>query len=98
MDFDGFRRIISKAHQTHCGAGTQVSVPPGRLRKPSFQLFTYQPDPETPENVDRLKSALGSIDPDCDRKTWCNICWGIHLLGWLCSKELAKSWSKGEIK
>jgi hypothetical protein len=89
-DFDQFSLIISKAHETHCNCTTQPSR--------GIQLGTLQsaPDPETPENIARVKSALASINPDCDRNLWRDICFSIHALGWSCSEELARNWSKGE--
>ena len=74
-DFDLFSQSIGKAHQTHCGGGTRPSK--------GIQLATPQsaPDPETPENVGRVKSALAAINPDCDRALWCDICFAVHALG-----------------
>ena len=90
-DFAIFSQIISKAYQTHCNGTTQPSR--------GIQLGTPQsaPDPETPENIARVKSALAAINPDCDRNLWRDICFSIHALGWSCSEELARSWSKGEL-
>jgi len=90
--FDQFSQIISKAHQTHCDGSTKLTTRP----RSSIDLSVYQPDPETPENIARVKSALASINPDCDRNLWRDICFSIHALGWSCSEELARSWSKGE--
>ena len=89
IDFDQFSQVISKAHQTHCGrtvkhTGIQLASPPA-------------PTPETPETIARVKSALAVIDPDCDRDLWRDICFAVHALGWSCSEELARSWSKGDL-
>jgi hypothetical protein len=90
-DFDPFSQIISKAHQIHCGGGTRPSN--------GIQLATPQsaPDPETPENVARVTSALATIDPDCEYPLWRDICFAVHALNWSCSEELARSWSKGDL-
>ena len=52
---------------------------------------------ETPSNITRVKSALASIDPNCDRSIWRDICFAIHSLEWKCSKDLAQKWSMGEL-
>lgn len=52
---------------------------------------------ETEENIVRVKSALSAIDPDCDRAKWRDICYALHSLGWSCSEQLARSWSRGEL-
>ncbi|MBT8002174.1 MAG: hypothetical protein HN578_04560 [Rhodospirillales bacterium] len=89
--FDELSQIISKAHQKHCGGSVR---PNGGI-----QLGTTQsaPDPETPKNVARVKSALAAINPDCDRDLWRDICCAVHALNWTCSRELADSWSKGDL-
>ena len=90
-NFDLFSEIISKAHETHCGGSTRVNT--------AIQLGTIlPPDPETPENIARVKSALAVIDPDFDRDLWRDICFSVHALGWSCSEELARSWSKGDLR
>jgi hypothetical protein len=89
-DFDVFSQIISRAYMTHCGGSTQPSR--------NLQLSTSQstPDPETPEAVARVKSALAAIDPDCEYPLWHDICCAVHALGWSCSEDLARSWSRGD--
>lgn len=51
--------------------------------------------PETDENIKRVKAALMLLNPNCDRAFWRDICFALHSLGWSCSKDLAKSWSRG---
>ena len=91
IDFDRFSEIISKAHETHCGSITR--------RSSVIQLGTPQsdPDPETPENIARVKSALSALNPDCDRDLWRDICFAVHSTGWTCAEELARSWSRGDL-
>jgi hypothetical protein len=91
IDFDKFSQIIHKAHQAHCGS----TIRPGGV----VQLSTTQSgsDPETPEAVARVKSALAAINPDCDRDQWRDICFAVHSTGWTCAEELARSWSKGDL-
>lgn len=89
-DFALFGKIINEAHQTHCGGITRTIS--------HIQLSTTQsPDPETPENIARLKSALGALNPDCERDLWRDICFAVHSTGWTCAEELARSWSKGDL-
>jgi hypothetical protein len=92
IPFANFSKIISDASQKHCGGNALPSgtVHPGTSQSP--------PEPETPENIARVKSALAVIDPDSDRPLWRDICFAIHASGWTCAKELADSWSKGELK
>ncbi len=62
------------------------------------QLTSPQPpDPETPENIARVKSALAAINPDADRDLWRDICFAIHSTGWSCAEALARDWSKGNL-
>ena len=51
------------------------------------------PMPETPENVERIKSMLKAIPADCGRDDWRNICWAVQSLGWAGGVELAREWS-----
>jgi hypothetical protein len=90
IDFDAISQIIGKAHQTHCGANTGPSK--------AIQLGTvHAPDPETPENVARLKSALAAIDPDSEYPIWRDILFAIHSTGWVSAEEIARSWSRGDL-
>ena len=90
IDFDQLSKIIGKAHQTHCGGNIR---PSGGIKLGTFQSA---PDPETPENIARMESALSAINPDCEYPLWRDICFAIHSTGWSCSEELARSWSAGE--
>jgi hypothetical protein len=89
-DFDIINQAISKAHLAHCGSVMQ--------RETTIQLgTTLPPDPETPENIARVKSALAALNPDCGRDQWRDICFAVHSTGWTCAEELARSWSKGDL-
>jgi hypothetical protein len=89
IDFGLFSQIISKAHHTHCVGVTRPRT--------GIQMGMAQtaPGPETPENIARVKSALAAINPDCEYPLWRDTCFAVHAFGWSCSKELARSWSKG---
>ena len=52
-----------------------------------------QVDPETPENVDRVKVALEHISADCSRDEWRNMLFAITSTGWDCADEVAREWS-----
>lgn len=86
--FELFSQIIDSAHFKYCAA---VKIKPLGNRLGS----TIISNPETPENIARVKSALRVLDPNCDRQLWRNICWAIQSLKWDCSKDLARSWSMG---
>ena len=64
--------------------------------------------PETPSEIEKLKSALSILSPDVDRGQgkfytqsgqptsdyWLAVVWAIASLGWVRGKEIAKDWSK----
>lgn len=64
--------------------------------------------PETPEEIAKLKSALGFLSSDVGRGSgsfygstgqpikdyWLAAIWAIASLGWTCGKEIARDWSK----
>jgi hypothetical protein len=90
-DYVQFCQTIAKAHQAHCRGNIRQSA--------GIQLGTPQsaPDPETSENIARVKSALSVINPDCEYPLWRDICCAVHALGWSCSEEIARGWSKGDL-
>ncbi|NOS96222.1 MAG: hypothetical protein HOP26_07350 [Methylotenera sp.] len=76
-----------------------ANVQPTIINKPLFKLErlgTKTTEPETEENIARVKSALAVLDPNCDRALWRNICWAVKSLGWQCGEQLARAWSIGE--
>lgn len=90
--FADFSQIIKYTFLKHCGS----NAPP----RGTLQLGTPQspPDPETHENIARVKSALAVIDPDSEYPLWRDICFAIHASGWTCAEELARSWSSPATK
>ncbi|MCE1239522.1 MAG: phage/plasmid primase, P4 family [Azonexaceae bacterium] len=52
-----------------------------------------QSDPETPENVARVQSALKYLDADCSRDEWRDIGFAILSTGWACATDLFRDWS-----
>jgi len=64
-------------------------------------------NPETPEQIQRLKAALslinpngkrglGSIDIDDETPTnyWLGVVWAIRSLNWTCGEQIARDWSR----
>lgn len=52
-----------------------------------------QTDIESPENVERVQSALGAISADCDRDQWRNVLFAVLSTEWECAPELCYDWS-----
>lgn len=50
--------------------------------------------PETPANIERLKSALRAIPADCGYEEWVKTIFAIKSTGWDISKDMAEEWSK----
>lgn len=50
-------------------------------------------DPETSENVERLRSALAAIPADCSYDEWRDMVFGVRSTGWRCAENLAREWS-----
>lgn len=50
--------------------------------------------PETPENIERVKSMLAAIPADIRRDPWMRVVWAVESTGWDCAKLLAQDWSK----
>ena len=89
--FDQYSQIINNAHNTHCRGNTR----PSRVVQLAAALSTS--DPETPEDIERVKSALAAINPDCEYPEWWDICCAVHALNWSCSEDLARRWSEGDL-
>lgn len=90
IPFELFSQIINAAHIQHC-ATAKINTLGNRLGTNVIS------DPETPVNIERVKSALRVLDPNCDRSLWRNICWAVQSLQWKCSEELARNWSMGAL-
>lgn len=52
------------------------------------------PLPETPENVQTVRTMLAAIPASVDRATWMRIVLAIHSLAWACGEQLARDWSQ----
>lgn len=64
------------------------------MAKPFNQNFLGGTSQETPENIERVKSALTYISPDCAYDMWRNIIWAIMSTGWTCAEDIALEWSR----
>ena len=49
---------------------------------------------ETPENIQRMTSALSAVPANIDRKTWCEILYSIKAHGFSSGEHEAREWSK----
>ena len=92
VTFSDFSQAI---HQSHAKHGAASAKPPSTILN---AVLTYPTIPETPEYIAYVESALATIDPDCERDKWRDICFAIHALNWQCGKELAREWSKGALR
>lgn len=95
--FDEFVCAVNAAQATHCGAKS-LSAIPGTTRTLPDNLslganLKAPPPPETPEEIERVKSMLAAIPADCDRATWRNIIWAVADTGWACAEDIAREWS-----
>lgn len=95
-----------------------ISEPQGKPSLPTAQpqhrktsllasLSTNRPNSETPNEIEKLKSALTVLSPDVSRgngaffkpsgepegDNWLACIWAINSLGWSCGKEIARQWS-----
>lgn len=61
-----------------------------------FLANTDNNSPETPEEIDRLKSALKAIPADCAYEEWVKTLFAIKTTGWDCARDIAEEWSKTE--
>jgi hypothetical protein len=50
--------------------------------------------PETPENIERVRSQLAMISADCDRAKWRDTVWAVISTGWESAYSLASLWSQ----
>lgn len=73
----------------------------GELGKPAqdagargVNLSTHAPDPETPENVERVRGALAVLDPDMLYPEWVAVLMAVRSTRWRCAEALAREWSE----
>ena len=59
-----------------------------------FQDIVLQGDPETPENIERLDSALSKIPANIDRAKWVRILFALKSTRWKSAYDIALKWSQ----
>ena len=74
-------------------APLQVAAPSMAHNDALAASLKAPPPPETPGEVERVKSALETIPASCDRASWRNTVWSIASTGWQCAEMLARAWS-----
>lgn len=86
-------------------AAMSLAVPAkvGRSRAPvqnagakGVNLSTHGPDPETPENVERVRDALATMEPNMGYFDWRDIGMALRSTEWLCAEDLLREWSRGD--
>jgi len=50
--------------------------------------------PETPENIQRVRSALSHIAANCSYPEWRDILFALKSTLWVCAEDLGRNWSK----
>ncbi|BDD92414.1 hypothetical protein PanNE5_18540 [Pandoraea sp. NE5] len=50
--------------------------------------------PETPEEIERVKSMLHKIPANCGYEQWRRVVWAIAATGWACAEAVARAWSQ----
>lgn len=58
-------------------------------------LSTHAPEPETPENVERVRDALAVLDPDMLYPEWVAVLMALRSTEWACAEDLLREWSEG---
>lgn len=69
------------------GAGTELTC------SDDWSTAVKLTDPETPDNVRRVISALEFISADCSRAEWRDILFAILSTGWSCATDICRDWS-----
>lgn len=88
ISFAQFKTAIEAA----TGHDEKVVTLNGALTGGMAQVL-QQPLPQTPENVERIKSMLNAIPADCARDVWRDVVWSVQSTGWPGAVELVREWS-----
>ena len=91
-----FQKGLSRVTQFAPEAAAPLSEIPASPRVQKADAnddFLPPSDPETPENIERVKSALATVSPDIVYGDWMNILRALKSTDWVCAKELAREWS-----
>lgn len=57
-------------------------------------LLNSSPPPETPSEIERVRSMLAAIGADCHRDMWRDSIWALLSTGWSCAEQMAREWSE----
>jgi hypothetical protein len=76
-----------------------LALPPGtppQQRKTSDLGATLAgtATPESPEQIERVKSMLAFVSADCSYEQWRNVVWSVLSTGWAGAEHLARTWSQ----
>lgn len=74
--------------------GGRSGIPAKNAGATGVNLSTHGPDPETPENVERVRDALAVLDPDILYPEWVAVLMAIRSTEWACAEDLARTWSE----
>ena len=87
---------ILEALETALSAGEAPQLIPRQRKKRTTldAILRASGLEETPENIALVREMLAVLLADCDHDTWLKIVFAIASLGWECSEELAREWSK----
>lgn len=88
-DFAAFSAKINAAY---------ANLPSQQIEDLGGGLEKCPPPPETAEEIDRVKSMLAVLSPDCDRSIWLKILFALASTDWACAENLAREWSKESSK
>ncbi len=100
--------VLSTANKPSLSSKNHAAPPP-QLR----HLTSKQQVPETPAEVEKLKSALSVLSPDALRgqgilyepgdlgatsNYWLMVVWAVASLNWISGKEIVRKWSMGSTR
>lgn len=71
----------------------RLNVRPAVGKPPMLAHLISPPTPETPANIDRVKSQLACISADCNYERWRDVVWSVLSTRWECAEGIARDWS-----
>lgn len=85
---------VNGAHVNgHALDGATLAAARERARALNDEALGHEPMPETPEQIERVRSALAALNADCEYEIWRNTVFATLATGWTCARELAREWS-----
>ena len=76
--------------------GGRSGAPAKNTGGKGIDLSTHAPDPETPENVERVRGALATMEPVMGYFDWRDIGMALRSTEWACAEDLLREWSRGD--